>query len=387
MRQGFSIMLFPVCMLALASSIFGSYAGAYSASNPAEGWLDTFDLEKCNLSSTGSNDYFSLEPGYQLVLEGEEDGASTQLTITVLNETKVVDGTETRVVEERQIEDGELVEISMNYFVQCVQNGDIFYFGEVTDIYEGGQVTGHEGSWESGVDGARGGLFAPANPEIGMKFYQEIAPGVAEDRAEIVSLTEALDTPAGNFTNVLKSKETTPLEPGVVEYKYYAAGVGLIQDGTLKLVKYLKPEEASKIEFKSTSQPVVIDGNTIQVGFNSSSLISDFKLDQESKRISFKADGGTGTGGITEVSIGRVLEGPYSVMIDGQLVDDFKIIPSGMSDKDSIRVSYAGGTHSITITGTSVIPEFSVGVIGALGVIMGLVVVLGRSKSINGKIN
>jgi len=53
------------------------------------------------------------------------------------------------------------------------------------------------------------------------------------DRAEIVSLTELVQTPAGTFTNVLKTDETTPLEPGKVESKWYASGVGLIVDDTL----------------------------------------------------------------------------------------------------------------------------------------------------------
>jgi hypothetical protein len=60
------------------------------------------------------------------------------------------------------------------------------------------------------------------------------------DRAEIVSLVETVRTPAGEFKNCLKTAETTPLEPGVREFKYYARGVGLIQDGSLKLVKYGK---------------------------------------------------------------------------------------------------------------------------------------------------
>ena len=388
MKIGARIVIIAAVLAVISPVIFGGNVSAYSASNSSEGWLDTFDLENCDFSSVGANDYFSLQPGYVLVLEGEEDGEPVQLTITVLNETKIVDGTETRVVEERQIEDGELVEVSLNYFVQCTQNGDIFYFGEITDIYEDGKVVGHEGSWESGVDGAKGGLFAPAKPEVGMKFYQEIAPGVAEDRAEIVSLTEVVDTPAGTFQNVLKSEETTPLEPGVVEYKYYSSEVGLIQDETLKLVKYVKPEtveEPPKMEFKSTVQPVFVEGNTIQVELNSSSTISEFKLDAESKRISFQAEGGTGSSGTTEISIGNILKGPYSVMIDGQATNDFKLIPSGVAGQDSIRVSYAGGSHNIIVSGTNVVPEFSVGAIWALAAIIGLGLILGRGKFVGGK--
>ena len=87
--------------------------------NQSSVWIDSFNLENCNLTSTGANTYFVLEPGYQLVLEGQEDLKPIQLTIKVLNETKLVNGTETRVVEEKIIEDGNLAEISNNYFAMC----------------------------------------------------------------------------------------------------------------------------------------------------------------------------------------------------------------------------------------------------------------------------
>jgi len=88
------------------------------------------------------------------------------------------------------------------------------------------------------------GLVMPGSPALHQKFYQEVAPGVAMDRAEVVSLNETLATQAGEFREVLKILETTPLEPGAAEAKYYARGVGLLQDGSLKLVKYGKKAEA-----------------------------------------------------------------------------------------------------------------------------------------------
>ena len=71
---------------------------------------------------------------------------------------------------------------------------------------------------------------------LGSRYQQEVAPPVAVDRAEIVSMTETVQTPAGTFTNCVKTDETTPLEPGKVESKWYANGIGLIQDDTLALV-------------------------------------------------------------------------------------------------------------------------------------------------------
>jgi hypothetical protein len=78
----------------------------------------------------------------------------------------------------------------------------------------------------------------PAKPALGVRHYQEVAPGQAMDRAEIVSVTETITTPAGTFKNCVKVEETTPLEPGSKEYKFYAPGVGLVQDGAVKLVKF-----------------------------------------------------------------------------------------------------------------------------------------------------
>jgi hypothetical protein len=193
-----------------------------------------FKIDKADLASTGRNPYFILEPGYTLVLE---DG-STRLTVTVLDETETVGGVGTRVVEERETVKGQPIEISRNFFAISRRTSDVFYFGEDVDMYKNGKVVSHEGAWRSGVDGARFGLMMPAGPAPGMKFYQEIAPKVAMDRAAVVSLTETLRVPAGTFTNVLKVEETTPLEPGVREFKYYAKGVGLLQDGDLKLVAY-----------------------------------------------------------------------------------------------------------------------------------------------------
>jgi hypothetical protein len=212
-----------------------------STDQTSEGWMTSFDLENCNFASTGENSYFILKPGYQVILEGEEDGEELQLVMTVLNETKVVDGVETRVIEERETEGGNLVEVSRNYFAICRPSNNAIYFGEDVDMYEDGKIVSHEGAWLAGQNGARAGMIMPGNIEVGLKYYQEIAPGVAEDRAEIVSVNGVLDTPAGNFENVLETEETNPLKPSERESKFYAPGIGLIQEEALKLVEHMQP--------------------------------------------------------------------------------------------------------------------------------------------------
>jgi hypothetical protein len=197
-----------------------------------DGWRTAFAVNRADLAPTGASAYFVLQPGHTLTYAGDD----VVLVITVLDETRVVDGVTTRVVEERETKAGVLVEVSRNYFAIEPKTGDTYYFGEDVDIYKDGKVVKHEGEWASGKDGARFGLFIPGAPQLGDKFYQEAAPGRALDRFEIVSLTERLETPAGAFDKALKAEETTPLEAGK-GYKWFAPGVGLVRDGDLKLTK------------------------------------------------------------------------------------------------------------------------------------------------------
>jgi hypothetical protein len=203
---------------------------------PGETFTSTFAVDRADFTSTGRNPYFILEPGYTLTLEG----GKTRLVITVLTDTRPVDGVETRVVEERETDGGELVEVSRNFFAIHKPTNSVFYFGEDVDAYKGGKVVNHDGAWLAGVAGARFGLMMPGLPLLKARYYQEIAPKVAMDRAEILGIGETLATPAGKFTDVLRTQETTPLEPLAREAKLYAKGVGLIQDGDLKLVRIPK---------------------------------------------------------------------------------------------------------------------------------------------------
>lgn len=193
-----------------------------------------FGLSERTLSHTGRNDFFILEPGFQLVLESETE----KLVITVLDETKEVDGIITRVVEEREWKNGNLKEVSRNFFAICEETKDIFYFGEEVDMYKEGKVDNHSGAWLAGVDGAKAGLAMPAKPEVGMKYYQEIAEGVAMDRAEVIKVNDELDTPAGLFSDCLLTKESTAINAFEREFKTYARGIGLIQDEKLLLTKH-----------------------------------------------------------------------------------------------------------------------------------------------------
>ena len=203
----------------------------------ARAYQDAFDVEHRDLASTGKNKYFILVPGYQLVLAGKEKEHTVRLEINVLDETKKIGNIETRVVEERETVDGELIEVSRNFFAICQQTSSIFYFGEEVDIYRDGKVVGHEGAWIDGKGNARAGMMMPGEAVLGAAFYQEVAPGVAMDRAEIVDVDAALETPAGAFTDCLRLREENPLD-GDKEVKTHAPGIGLIQDEGLLLQTY-----------------------------------------------------------------------------------------------------------------------------------------------------
>jgi hypothetical protein len=211
-------------------------AAAMVAAQPARDWQAVFSVDRKSLGVQGANPYFPLSPGYQLSYRHGNDSD----TLTVLNETKRIDGVETRVVEDREMKDGRLVELTRDYYAIDSTTNDLYYFGEDVDVYRNGKVVSHEGAWLSGVEGAKFGLMMPGNPKPGQRFYQERAPGVGMDRAEIVSADEKIATPAGTFENCIHVVETSALEKGMKDHKWYAAGVGPVKDAEMVLVQYGK---------------------------------------------------------------------------------------------------------------------------------------------------
>jgi hypothetical protein len=189
-----------------------------------------------SFTDTVTNGFFPLPVDRELVLDGSEDGSPTHLVITVLGETEVVAGVTTRVVEERESADGELSEVSRNFFAQA-SDGTVCYFGEDVDIYEHGAITSHEGAWRAGVAGAIPGIIMPGAPAVGDAYQHEDAPGVAEDRAEITAIGDPVTVPAGTFDDTLTTVEDSAIEDGTGT-KVYARGVGLLKDDTLELTSF-----------------------------------------------------------------------------------------------------------------------------------------------------
>ena len=201
----------------------------------AKKWTSDFDIGKCTFATTGGNRYFILDPGHQIVLQSKDE----TVTITALNETKMIGAVETRVVEEREAEDGKLNEVSRNFFAVCKETGDVFYFGEEVDEYKDGQIRSHSGAWRADDKDSKAGIIMPGRALLGSRHYQEMAP-TAKDRAEIIADGVVLKTPAGEFKDCIRVEETSGLNPKEKGFKVYAPGVGLIQDEDLLLTSRAK---------------------------------------------------------------------------------------------------------------------------------------------------
>ncbi|HEU5181775.1 MAG TPA: hypothetical protein VFW45_13375 [Candidatus Polarisedimenticolia bacterium] len=223
---------------ALLSIAWGAARGATKPPDCGKGdFTQDFRTADCTFVNTGRMPFFVLEPGYWLELDGDEKDGFHQVTITVLGDTEVVNGVTTRVVEERERVDGELEEVSRNFFALCQETGSFFYFGESVDLYENGEVVGHEGEWRAGTAGAKPGIVMPGAFLLGSRYYQELAPSVAQDRACNAAMGLSLATPAGSFSGCVEVVETSPLESGK-SVKFYCPGIGVVQDDTLKLTDW-----------------------------------------------------------------------------------------------------------------------------------------------------
>jgi hypothetical protein len=161
------------------------------------------------------------------VYESQTEEGLERIVVEVTTDTRQVMGVDCVVVRDTASLDGSVIEDTFDWFAQA-DDGAVWYFGEDTKDYENGEVVSTEGAWEAGVDGAQPGIVMPAEPRVGDRYRQEFYPGEAEDMAEILSLTEQIEVPVGAYDQVVMTKDFTPLEPDVLEQKYYARGVGMI---------------------------------------------------------------------------------------------------------------------------------------------------------------
>jgi hypothetical protein len=201
---------------------------ATAQSSPLPQGSEPVTLDPADFTTTIDNPYWPMRPGSRWVYrETDGKGGTQRVETTVTSDTKTIMGIEARVVHDVVTEDGQLVEDTLDWYAQDAQ-GNIWYLGEDTKEYENGKVKTTAGSWEAGVDGAQPGVLLPTYPQPGMAYRQEYYAGEAEDEAEVLSVTERVGVPYGPFENVLMTRDSTPLDPALVEHKFYAPGVGLV---------------------------------------------------------------------------------------------------------------------------------------------------------------
>jgi hypothetical protein len=188
-----------------------------------------------DFSAHVTNPYYPLRPGTRWEYRGVKDGRRLRDVVTVTSRVERVAGARCAAVEDRAYLDGRLRESTIDWYSQDA-HGTVWYFGEATkELDTTGRVTSTEGSWRAGVDGARQGVFMPAHPRVGQAFAQEHYTGHAEDHFAVLSLRATISVPFGTFTRrALLTRETTPLEPGVIDRKWYVRGIGEVKEATVK---------------------------------------------------------------------------------------------------------------------------------------------------------
>jgi hypothetical protein len=189
---------------------------------------------KARFAATVDNPWFPLAPGTRWVYRGVKDGKPSRDVVTVEHATKTIQGVRCTVVTDLLYLKGKLEERTTDWYAQDAA-GAVWYYGERTaELYPDGRVKNTSGSWQSGVRGARAGVYMPANPRVGETGRQEYFKGQAEDHFRVKGLPVAVRTPGASSGGALLTEEWTPLEPGVLDHKYYVRGVGTVLEQTVK---------------------------------------------------------------------------------------------------------------------------------------------------------
>jgi hypothetical protein len=210
----------------IAFSVTGVSAQQGKSSRLPQG-SEKVTLDPADFTTKIDNPYWPMRPGRRWVYrETTPAGTKQRVVVTVTHKTKeIANGITARVVRDEVTDGGKPVELTDDWYAQD-KAGNIWYLGEDTTEYENGKPVSTEGSFEAGVDGAQAGIAMPARPKVGLRYRQEYYKGQAEDNGEVFSLREQVEVPFGHFKPVLMTKDRTPLEPKVLEYKFYARGIG-----------------------------------------------------------------------------------------------------------------------------------------------------------------
>src|SRR4051794_1213955 len=192
------------------------------------------DHPKPRFSSTVDNPWFPLAPGTRWMYRGVKDGKPSRDVVTVDHATKTIQGVPCAVVTDLLYLNGKLEERTTDWYSQDAA-GNVWYYGEATaELYPDGRVKNTSGSWQAGVRGARAGVYMPAHPHVGQSARQEYFKGEAEDHFRVKSLASRVRTPGASSGKALLTEEWTPIEPGVLDHKYYVRGIGTVLEQRVK---------------------------------------------------------------------------------------------------------------------------------------------------------
>lgn len=234
MRQVTTISASLATVAALAIAGCGGGGGSEGSTRALPQGGEAVSLDPSEFTTAIDNPYWPMKPGSRWrYTETDSDGARLRIDVTVTDRTKrVADGIEARVVHDLVTDEkGRPVEDTYDWYAQDA-DGNVWYLGEDTKEFENGKVVSTAGSWEAGVDGAEPGIAMPAAPEPGLTYRLEYYAGEAEDNGEVVSVDDQAEVPAGHYSPVVMTRDTTPVEPKVLEFKFYAEGVGPVLELT-----------------------------------------------------------------------------------------------------------------------------------------------------------
>jgi hypothetical protein len=222
----------PRNIIALALiAIAAAACGSSQASGPS---TTTSEAKYSGFSADVTNPWFPLRPGSVYRYRGVKDGKPSRDVVVVTHRTRTIDGAPCVSVSDRLYLSRRLEERTTDWYSQDAR-GNVWYFGEATaELDANGKVKDTSGSWLAGVHGAKPGLFMFAHPRPGLAGRQEYLKGEAEDHFKIVSMHERVVVPYRSFRGTMLTKEWTPLEPGVIDHKYYASGIGTVLERTVK---------------------------------------------------------------------------------------------------------------------------------------------------------
>ena len=192
------------------------------------------ELDPNKFTGRVTNPWFPLKPGTTWVYRGVRDGKAVRDVVTVTHQTKTIQGIPCVVVKDRLYTNGKLHERTTDWYTQDTR-GNVWYFGEDTaELNDQGKVTSTEGTWQAGRDSAKPGIYMPWAPKIGDSGRQEYYKGHAEDHFEVLSLRAMVKVPFVSSKRALLTKEWTPLEPNVIDHKYYVRRIGIVREQAVK---------------------------------------------------------------------------------------------------------------------------------------------------------